>query len=334
MASLIIQETRCVGSSHGWLIFLDEISNPFLFNPFSRTKIRLPEKHTLPIIPQVQIVRGLISNNSNPTINKVVLCGNPSLDKNDYAVIVMYSTSCPGQTKIAFCMHGDVAWRNLEGELETYYDVVCHDGTKTMYALGPGPTVEVWDLNERAAPKKKVLEGSCPGKLGQVSHVEYPSDLYTSRWYLALSPSGGQPHEIFLAVRYVGEFVRYDGEVVYEGDTLTDYAAEPLVCPYKTFAFDVFKLESGSKEWIDVECLGDFAMLLGGNHSMVIPTKESTKFERSSIYFTDDYWDRMEEDYCYGGHDNGVYNMEDGKIEPLVENQQDRIVPPPFWIVN
>lgn len=216
-------------------------------------------------------------------------------------------------------------WSNLETDQVETYDVICCDETKTVFALGPGPRVESWDFNQiTRPPKKRILidQDSCPSKLREADR-SFPSDLYTSRWYLVMSGF----REIFLVVRYIGEFVRYDGEVVYEGDTLTDYAAEPLVCPYRTVALHVFKLDGDRREWTGVESWGDFAMFLGGNRTVMVSTKEYSclGLKGNCIYFRDDYWDRIDEDYSYGGHGNGVFKIEDGTIETFLD-------PPPTWI--
>lgn len=116
---------------------------------------------------------------------------------------------------------------------------------------------------------------------------------------------------------------------MYEGDTLTDYAVEPLVCPYKTCGFRVFKVDVDKREWVDVEGLSDFALFLGGNESLMVSSVENGELKGNSIYFTDDYWERFEEDYSYGGHDMGVFCMKDGSIEPILECERQ---PPPVWI--
>ncbi|KAL3637850.1 hypothetical protein CASFOL_018298 [Castilleja foliolosa] len=219
------------------------------------------------------------------------------------------------RTTIAFCRPGDVKWANLGSDLKTCYDVVCCDATKTAYVLGPGPIVEAWDMNMLIPIKKMVIEVACPTKLVSDREI-FPSDLYSTNWYLALSESG----QLFLAVRYIGEFVRpYDGKVVYEGDTLTDDASEPLLCPYKTVGFCVFKYDDvDGKRWVEVESLGDdCAMFVGGNESMMVSAKDKG-VKGNAIYFTDDYWDRINEDYSYGGHDSGVFHM-GGSIESLCE---------------
>ncbi|KAG8369756.1 hypothetical protein BUALT_Bualt14G0046800 [Buddleja alternifolia] len=270
------KDLRFVGSSHGWLIVMDKNTNIlFLLNPFSETLIHLPTKNT------------------PSTIVKAILSANPSSHKN-YTVILIYEHGYSNM-KLAFCRHGDEEWTYLEGEA-TYYDVVCTDlNNNILFALGPGPLVEAWDLDIPVPKKITLIQDSCPKTL------------------------------------YIGEFVRYDGEVVYEGDTLTDYASEPLVCPYKTVDFKVYKLDLDNKNWIEVECLGDFAMFLGGNQSMMLSTTIHRELKRNVIYFTDDYWDRMNEDYNYGGPDMGIYDMEEESIMEC-EEQLQRIVPPPFWI--
>ncbi|KAL3622212.1 hypothetical protein CASFOL_033623 [Castilleja foliolosa] len=313
------QEIECIGSSHGWLAFshLNPHINPYLCSPFSEARINLPAKHTLPRIADHQL--------QHSKINKLVLCGNPSTDPK-YTVIAMHTTCF--RTTIAFSRPGDVKWADLGSELETCNDVACCAETKTAYALGPGPIVEAWDMKGPGPIKKMVIDVGCPTKLSCDREI-FPSDLYSSNWYLAMSESG----QLFLVVRYIGEFVRpYDGKVVYEGDTLTDYASEPLVCPYKTVGFYVFKLDGDGKKWVEVESLGDdCAMFVGGNESMMVSTKDHKGVKGNAVYFTDDYWDRMNEDYSYGGHDNGVFYMGGGNIETLCEDQS-RIVPPPFWI--
>ncbi|KAL2513995.1 protein of unknown function-containing protein [Forsythia ovata] len=61
--------------------------------------------------------------------------------------------------------------------------------------------------------------------------------------------------------------------------------------------------------------------------------KEYRGCKASAIYFTNDYWDRIDEDIYYGGHDLGVFNMGDGSIEPFFDCNQERFEPPSFWVV-
>ncbi|KAL1566068.1 hypothetical protein AAHA92_01717 [Salvia divinorum] len=277
-------QLRCIGSSKGWLAFLDQtLENPFLFNPITQTLIHLPRNH--------------------PGITKLILSQDPSLRPQTSAAVAIQTLLFT--SKLSFCRSGGSAWHDLPSQSETYYDAVCCDATNTLFAL----SLEL-----------------------ELSDEAFPDDLYSWQWYLALSPAGAG--EVIAAVRYVGEFVRYDGEVVYEGDTLTDYMAAPLVCPYRTMGFRVFRADvrggGGGGEWADVEGFGDHAMLLGGNETAVVPAVDLMK--NNAIYFTDDYWERIDEDYSYGGHDFGVFCMGDLRFEEVFDFEMEKINPPPFWI--
>ena len=66
--------------------------------------------------------------------------------------------------------------------------------------------------------------------------------------------------------------------------------------------FEIFKLDFvDNDQWVDVKSLGDRVLFLGGNHSMSVSTNDFPECKRNSIYFTDHYWERMNEDYSHGG---------------------------------
>ncbi|PIM97589.1 hypothetical protein CDL12_29939 [Handroanthus impetiginosus] len=98
---------------------------------------------------------------------------------------------------------------------------------------------------------------------------------------------------IFLSTRYIGESVNPKGEAELDLQGLINY-------PYKTVGFYVFRFDAERKNWIEVESLNEFAL--------------------------------MDDEYSYGGHDMGIFNMEDGTIEPVMKRQKHRIQSPPFLI--
>ncbi|KAG6386261.1 hypothetical protein SASPL_155154 [Salvia splendens] len=199
---------QCIGSSKGWHTFLDQtLKNPFLFNPFSQTLIHLPQNH--------------------PDITKLILSQDPSLRPHTYAAIAIQTPLL--STKLSYSRNRDATWHALPNQSNTYYDAIFCHATNTLFALAPALQVESWNLNDDSPTKSTIIRASYPRSL-RLAKEAFPSDLYSSQLYLALASRG----DIIVAVRYVGEFVRYDGEAVYEGDTLTDYMAAPLVCPYRT----------------------------------------------------------------------------------------------------
>uniref|UniRef100_A0A2K2AUE0 KIB1-4 beta-propeller domain-containing protein n=1 Tax=Populus trichocarpa TaxID=3694 RepID=A0A2K2AUE0_POPTR len=64
-----------------------------------------------------------------------------------------------------------------------------------------------------------------------------------------------------------GEFVDEERRVLHEGGLLTDKAAEPLVCPYRTLLFGLFRMDFEKETWVSMKSLYDQAIFVGGNHS-------------------------------------------------------------------
>ncbi|MCD7470032.1 hypothetical protein HAX54_009594 [Datura stramonium] len=293
-----LQESHvCVGSSHGWLIVLDKKSKFFLLNLFARTQIPLP-------------------NCSN--ITKAVLSANPSHNK-DYIVVSIHNNSyC-----LAFFGHGNQEWTEIkDGDYTTnkmYFDVVFSENF--LYVLREKGSVDIWDFHQDCSfPKKHTsIQPSGPTKFTN-SKRYYPIELFSDTLYLVLSSD-----DILLVVRHIGEFVTEDGGVIHEGEC-------DSVCSYRTVKFDVYKMDMNREKWLEVNSLNDHILFLGGNQSFSVLAKDHPGYKANSIYFTDDYWDRINEDYMYGGHDMGVFSLEDGCVKQFCEIGLQKIEPPPFWV--
>ncbi|KAL7174395.1 hypothetical protein ACSBR2_033623 [Camellia fascicularis] len=84
---------------------------------------------------------------------------------------------------------------------------------------------------------------------------------------------------------------------------------------HKTKHFDVHKLDFETKEWIEMDDLGDCSLFIDADNSaMALCTLEVENCKRNCIYFVEKYWDKRSR--YLGGHDMGVFNMVDGWIEP------------------
>lgn len=128
-----------------------------------------------------------------------------------------------------------------------------------------------------------------------------------------------------LVVRHIGEFVTEDGRVIYEGDCYS-------ICPYRTVKFDVYKMNMNREKWLELNYLNDCILFLGGNQSFSVLAKDRPRYNANSIYFNDDYWDRINEDYMYGGHDMVVFSLEDGCVKQFCDTGLQKTEPAPFWV--
>ncbi|CAI0388660.1 unnamed protein product [Linum tenue] len=68
------------------------------------------------------------------------------------------------------------------------------------------------------------------------------------------------------------------------------------------------------------------ALFLGGGDSVSVPAGGGIAAD--SLYYTDDGWERMDEDYLYGGHDIGVFDLREGKIRRIDDEfEEDKFDP-------
>ncbi|RAL48396.1 hypothetical protein DM860_005820 [Cuscuta australis] len=299
----IIPKTTPVGSSHGWLILLShQTSQVSLLNPSDRSRIPLPDTSSFPLL----------------SIRKAVLSANPSTNK-DFVVFVLHGEN----PRIACCRNGDKQWRKIRGG--PYYDVSCSTGS--VFALGAKASVQRWDSS--SLRKRGILRPSYPTGLLQ-AREEFPTDLYATKWYLVPCKSG----EMFFVVRYIGEFVTRDGRAVYEEAMHEGDETIGTVCPYKTMGFRVFRRELRTETWEEVRSLDGRVLFLGGNHSVSLLGSEHPNCRPGCIYFTDDYWDRIDREDCpYGGHDMGVFSLRDGSFQQFLDFELQKFSPPPIWIL-
>lgn len=308
----------CVGSSKGWLVILDESKNLHLFNPFSRASIQLPRFKRTCIYKAVVVIKKYLPDSSG---------------EKHFSVVMIYGVL---PQKLAWYVHGSQTWTDLDCAYEGYCDIISHNDH--LYALSDSGSVEVWDLGEEFPKKIRVLQPSWPEWITCVG--SYPIEKFCTMFYLVESMG-----EFLLVVRFRGNFVNRDGVPVDEADIHTDESTQPVVCPYRTLQFRVYKLDACREKWEKVDDHWGFlqkrALFLGGNESVSVSTRDFPECEEASIYFTDDNWDEMNstdyacENYTYGGHDLGVYNLEKGVTKPVCEQCEyaGKIDPPPFWIV-
>ena len=310
-----VYEGRCVGSSHSWLVLLDKTANLSVFNPFSGARIQVGslieedldftdvDAYNLKEEPQVFVPKAVVMSESKK-------------NKNMDGVVLIYGS----RKKLAFCRYRDDRFIELDGAHQPYHDIICYD--HMVCALSQTGSVEVWDFSREFPTKVMDMTPSFPLKTAEFQRSF--GDLYSSQFYLV--ESCGQ---LLFVVRLIGDFVDGDGKPVEEEDLFNDENIQP----YKTLLFHVYRLDPHEKKWVEMESLGDQIVFVGGNHSMSLRVEDCPGCIKDSIYFTDSYWERMNEDYSYGGHDIGYYNLRDGSVNPFYDIRLWKMKPVPFWIV-
>ncbi|KAM3246976.1 hypothetical protein P3L10_008743 [Capsicum annuum] len=101
---------------------------------------------------------------------------------------------------------------------------------------------------------------------------------------------------------------------------------------YGTTDFQVFQVDLATSKVTEMRELGDIAFFLGAYASLSVQASQFPGIKPNCIYFTDDYFESY---FIYeegGGLDMGVFNLEDGSIQPHYDVVSLNRVCPPTWV--
>ncbi|XP_008224113.1 PREDICTED: probable F-box protein At4g22165 [Prunus mume] len=250
-------DSICIGSSHGWLLFLSNKKQLLLLNPVSAgIQLLLPPLDTFlysidPVIVLQKSGRHWRQRMLKVAVSLQPTCGN----KKSIGVLLMYNYhgSIDGCNCLAFCTPADNKWTKLAGQ-KAYVDVTSdHNG---FYALNVDYSVEVWDFTNSLIPIKKKLE---------IIPAGAPLELKLNNWFPKPCIAKTGASDLFLVQRISS-------------------------LPILPVPFIVYKLEYNNRDgtctsgWTKVESFGNQALVLGSNQSIFVTPQEFD--HENSIYFT------------------------------------------------
>nr|GLL30495.1 F-box protein SKIP23-like [Ipomoea trifida] len=300
---------RC-GSSHGWLVILDESPSVFIINPLTRAKLNLPPLSRFPNVLDFnfynvgreytlrsdgEIHTCSLKEMRDTFIKKVVLSGNPLLQPNFIAMAILNQTG-----DLAYCKNGENSWKLIDDARSFCEDVIYSDGL--FYAVNKFGSIVVCNVNSDSP---------------RVSFIDTPLQTGGDMQYLVKVDD-----DFLLVTRYL--------------ELDVDIQNHRLDIVYKTVEFRVFRLDLSGEKWERVTSLEDKVLFLGENSSLALSTPDFPGFKQGNrIYFTDDY-SEMNYEGANADHDVGIYNMEDGSFSefPCCPRNPHSVLcwPPPIWI--
>ncbi|XP_057547182.1 putative F-box protein At5g55150 [Amaranthus tricolor] len=301
-------KSRCIGSSHGWLIFIDRVSFVItLYNPFyfgnSKGIIHLPPFPPAEYTIEMTKKSYVCEFHADYYICKAVLSANPS-SSNTYFVTLIH-----GETRaIAYYKSGDVSWTYMYGVVNqsSFFDVISHEN----YFLAANLWGEVYicEVNSNN-PKITCLTDPVVSPIGELA-----------RRYLV---DTGDGKTILQVVRLLTCSISDDGH------------------PFTVTAdFKIYKLEpmDGALEWLPVRSIFDGALFLGDNESTFVKATDFPGIISNSIYFTDDYPSCMSmfhKPYQFNvPADSGIFLIEDEELhDHHIDRSKHKNLPPPVWIL-
>ncbi|TYI75392.1 hypothetical protein E1A91_D06G001000v1 [Gossypium mustelinum] len=300
---------RHCGSSHGWLVVLDESPSILLLNPLSRAKLHLPSLSSFPNVHSFNYSHvgkeyslrspsgDLYTRNlrqMRDSIKKIVLSVNPSKELRFVAIAILNQTG-----ELVYCKNGDDSWRFIPGAQSYSEDVIYCEGL--FYAVDKHGGIAICDVHDDS-PK--------------VSIVQTRTQLDGDMQYLINSGD-----ELLLITRHL--------------DLEFSFEPHQSYLVYRTKRFEVSRLVWSGPHWERVKSLYDKMVFIGENSSLSLSASDFTGCMGNCIYFTDDY-SESNYDGSLGEHDIGIYKLWDGSIEPLPCYPRNSFFrmgwPTPLWV--
>ncbi|PIA29999.1 hypothetical protein AQUCO_03400001v1 [Aquilegia coerulea] len=313
----------CASLPGGWLMTVHENSEIQLFHPFSPklSLIHLPPLMELPCVLGTIKKEGVAS----PLYYIITKFGSPEprffppAYVRDHCIhkVAMSSSLITSDTIIMIIQDAghSMAFYRFGGNQEkwvpatqnqnhyNFQDITYHSGKfYAVHSNGYVIAIQGLDDTETLPYGEQVIS-------------QHPGDL-APRYYI-LESSG----DLLVVLRYSVNLGEKD-----PNDMLQ-------VRPFKTVGFKVFKIEFGvpDNKWVQIHNLGDRSLFLGYNSSFSLSSTHFSGCKPNHVYFTDDLGH-----CCYseghGGHDLGIFNLEDGGIETFLYPSNTLLVtPPPIW---
>ncbi|XP_031259531.1 putative F-box protein At5g55150 [Pistacia vera] len=196
--------------------------------------------------------------------------------------------------ELAYCKpgEGDKSWTTIETSASYNHDVTYYNGL--FYVIKDTGQMTACDIRSDMAEQVAEMPSD---------YLKYPLCLY-------LVESGG---ELLVVSRVV------------EREDISKRRST-----YRTSEFLVFKVDLRSNTWTEMKNLGNRAVFVGYNSSFSI---EAMLCKSNCIYFTDDSWEIYTDLTSHGGgKDMGIYNLQDGSIEPHFRGNSYSFMNPPMWV--
>ncbi|KAF5177001.1 Ubiquitin-protein ligase protein [Thalictrum thalictroides] len=296
-----LHQNRNILSTGNWLAFINMELEISILNLFSKTQIPLPSQYTLPDQWPMEFEEDYtLYHVRNGFIKKIVLStppksqsNNSHIDLDGVVAMVIFGS----QRQLAIARPGDKSWVPVQTQIPAVaaVDNVIFFNNR-FYSVNCRGKVAFYDIDCNPPQATLVL-----GDFKDACSVE---KYYLVEWL----------GELLLVAKYC--------------DILDD---EPY---YDTVKFEVYKLDFDNLAWEEVKSLGQHSLFLGFNTSRSLLASDSTStFRRNCIYFTDDNSMHYIGVGVEGGHDMGVFDLEDGTITPHYTGKSTSFHSPPLWII-
>ena len=303
-----------IGSSHGWLVTVDERSEMYLLNPITCEQIALPSVTTIEHVKsifdeygdvckyEISWHTGTRSSRKPPSIFALAeLRGRlywkafvfPDTSTGSYIVVLIHNP----QAQLSFAKAGDDKWTWLPPHY-LHDDCIYKDGI--LYAVNVKGELHAFDLSGPVVTMKTI--------------IMIPEHYDCCSRYVVQAPWG----RLLLVFRIVHDH---------------DLEPQPGASEYwKTTKIKICEIDSLWNKTEAINCLRDHVLFLGHNLSLCLSADEYPALKANRSYFTDDNF------LWTAGHKNnhrdmGIISLDDNSKEELLSPQLWSNCPAPMWII-
>ncbi|KAF8702028.1 hypothetical protein HU200_033369 [Digitaria exilis] len=315
------------GSAHGWLVAADDVSNLHLVNPVTRAHLALPPITALHHTEAASDEQGNTAYNvrgywwddpeSFPARDlclfmylKAVPSCSPSTGSQ---CVVLLQHHPDGQ--LSFARLGDEAWTWIGGDEDDdrsyderrlsygYCDAVYNKKDGLFYMLRYGGEIITLDLNGDSPVMKRIMK------------LVMTKENTPTNMYLVMAPWGDLLQVWRTTDPPVPECI--DSE-------------DPDLALH-TKEIQLYKVDTESQKLVRMASLGEYALFLGLNSSMILSTKDFPMLKSDCAYLTHDdnidIWLRTN-----GPKEIGMWNFRSGTLEDVGDNVHSwQNWPVPIW---
>ncbi|KAE8788930.1 hypothetical protein D1007_36930 [Hordeum vulgare] len=308
-----IRSRYFIGSSHGWLVTVDERSEMHLLNPITCEQIALPSvttiEHVKPIFDEYGDVckyemswhTGMRISRDPPSIFALAELRDrlqwkafvfPDTSTGSYIVVLIHHPQC----QLSFAKAGDDKWTWLPPAY-LYNDCIYKDGI--LYAVNALGEFHAFDVSGPVVTVKTI--------------IRIPRHYDCDSRYIVQAPWG--------SLLFVYRIVSYH-----------DSEPEPGASEYwNTSEIKIFGIDALWNKIEVINCLPNHVLFLGHSLSLCLGADEYPALKANSSYFTDDnmLWTLWQKN---NHRDMGILNLDDNSRDELVSPQLWSDCPAPMWI--
>ncbi|KAL6654055.1 hypothetical protein ACP70R_007520 [Stipagrostis hirtigluma subsp. patula] len=303
-----IRSRHLIGSSQGWLVTADEMSELHMVNPITGEQIALPSVTTIEQVKPIFDDAGVLQQYElsqyfgEEEFSVPIIYDLDGLRGSLYFKAFVFSDSLTGSYivvlihnpifQLSFARAGDSKWTWLPPSAH-YEDCIYMDGV--LYAVTGTGGIDAFDLTSSTFSRKVVID-------------DMKNSIH-EHMYIVQTPSGD-----LLQVWREQEVAAGN----HEGEDAPELDPSEIVM--ETRKIMLYKVDMGAEEVVEINSLQDHVLFLGHSQSHCISAEAHPHLKANHAYLTDDEkciasWKSNCRDIC-------VFNLGSNSTEEIV---------PPFW---